>query len=279
MFSIDLPKVLSPSGRVWSETICIHSKHCGWLWRCDHKLWAVFTWTAAWIRYARGPSTAGKRCAWLPCLEAFTFLILYDWPKPTTIQPSLCRSIISSIHHCWKSIAFTATIKHYFLKANATVSIHRGKFRNGNRWLEMWFPGLSSRLISLILSFVTSSVIYHLLSAGLTSKANDSLACDESTGHHPCLGVRGGVDNKYVWSSYAQVRAWFSVQCRPSTLTILTDWFQPASFFSGLLSLNQSDHAVMTPLQLHQKCMINVKIPLQPHKKYDTTQYGELDFS
>ena len=25
--------------------------------------------------------------------------------------------------------------------------------------------------------------------------------------------------------------------------------------------------------------VINVKIPLQPHKKYDTTQYGELDFS
>ena len=25
--------------------------------------------------------------------------------------------------------------------------------------------------------------------------------------------------------------------------------------------------------------VINVKIPLQPHKKYDITQYGELDFS
>ena len=25
--------------------------------------------------------------------------------------------------------------------------------------------------------------------------------------------------------------------------------------------------------------LINVKIPLQPHKKYDITQYGELDFS
>ena len=25
--------------------------------------------------------------------------------------------------------------------------------------------------------------------------------------------------------------------------------------------------------------VINVKIPLQPHKKYDMTQYGELDFS
>ena len=25
--------------------------------------------------------------------------------------------------------------------------------------------------------------------------------------------------------------------------------------------------------------VINVKFPLQPHKKYDITQYGELDFS
>ena len=25
--------------------------------------------------------------------------------------------------------------------------------------------------------------------------------------------------------------------------------------------------------------VINVKIPLQPHKKYDITQYGELEFS
>ena len=25
--------------------------------------------------------------------------------------------------------------------------------------------------------------------------------------------------------------------------------------------------------------VINVKIPLQPHKKYDITQYGELDLS
>ena len=25
--------------------------------------------------------------------------------------------------------------------------------------------------------------------------------------------------------------------------------------------------------------VINAKIPLQPHKKYDITQYGELDFS
>ena len=25
--------------------------------------------------------------------------------------------------------------------------------------------------------------------------------------------------------------------------------------------------------------VINVKIPLQPHKKYDITQYGEFDFS
>ena len=25
--------------------------------------------------------------------------------------------------------------------------------------------------------------------------------------------------------------------------------------------------------------VINVKIPLQPHKKYDITQYGELDFA
>ena len=33
------------------------------------------------------------------------------------------------------------------------------------------------------------------------------------------------------------------------------------------------------PLTLSLLRVINVKIPLQPHKKYDITQYGELDFS
>ena len=33
-------------------------------------------------------------------------------------------------------------------------------------------------------------------------------------------------------------------------------------------------------LQIDTKLrVINVKIPLQPHKKHDITQYGELDFS
>ena len=32
-------------------------------------------------------------------------------------------------------------------------------------------------------------------------------------------------------------------------------------------------------LTLSVLTVINVKIPLQPHKKYDITQYGELDFS
>ena len=32
-------------------------------------------------------------------------------------------------------------------------------------------------------------------------------------------------------------------------------------------------------LTLSLLTVINVKIPLQPHKKYDITQYGELDFS
>ena len=36
---------------------------------------------------------------------------------------------------------------------------------------------------------------------------------------------------------------------------------------------------VLKPLTLSLLRVINVKIPLQPHKKYDLTQYGELDFS
>ena len=41
-------------------------------------------------------------------------------------------------------------------------------------------------------------------------------------------------------------------------------------------------HSVLVttvPLALSLLRVINVKIPLQPHKKYDITQYGELDFS
>ena len=36
---------------------------------------------------------------------------------------------------------------------------------------------------------------------------------------------------------------------------------------------------IMSELTLSLLRVINVKIPLQPHKKYDITQYGELDFS
>ena len=36
---------------------------------------------------------------------------------------------------------------------------------------------------------------------------------------------------------------------------------------------------MMLKLTLSLLRVINVKIPLQPHKKYDITQYGELDFS
>ena len=40
---------------------------------------------------------------------------------------------------------------------------------------------------------------------------------------------------------------------------------------------NRSEQVTCLTLSLLR--VINVKIPLQPHKKYDITQYGELDFS
>ena len=44
----------------------------------------------------------------------------------------------------------------------------------------------------------------------------------------------------------------------------------------GLLA---PDSALRSRLTLSLLRVINVKIPLQPHKKYDITKYGELDFS
>ena len=38
-------------------------------------------------------------------------------------------------------------------------------------------------------------------------------------------------------------------------------------------------NSLVVGLTLSLLRVINVKIPLQPHKKYDITQYGELDFS
>ena len=43
---------------------------------------------------------------------------------------------------------------------------------------------------------------------------------------------------------------------------------------SKIINLNRGPFLTLSPLRV-----INVKIPLQPHKKYDITQYGELDFS
>ena len=44
-----------------------------------------------------------------------------------------------------------------------------------------------------------------------------------------------------------------------------------------MIRLLQKQKAMDLTLSLLR--VINVKIPLQPHKKYDITQYGELDFS
>ena len=51
----------------------------------------------------------------------------------------------------------------------------------------------------------------------------------------------------------------------------------PSPFRKGFWSIVTGDAVVALTLSLLR--VINVKIPLQPHKKYDITQYGELDFS
>ena len=52
-----------------------------------------------------------------------------------------------------------------------------------------------------------------------------------------------------------------------------------AGGWAGGNAKNKSDNIVLYSLTLSLPRMINVKIPLQPYKKYDITQYGELDFS
>ena len=48
----------------------------------------------------------------------------------------------------------------------------------------------------------------------------------------------------------------------------------------GLTACRFSPRQLPVVLQIDTKLrVINIKIPLQPHKKHDITQYGELDFS
>ena len=49
--------------------------------------------------------------------------------------------------------------------------------------------------------------------------------------------------------------------------------------FQTYPGLGQELEGRLSFLTLSLLRVINVKIPLQPHKKYDITQYGELDFS
>ena len=52
-----------------------------------------------------------------------------------------------------------------------------------------------------------------------------------------------------------------------------------ARLWFGMKEVRLNKEIVRISLTLSLLRVINVKIPLQPHKKYDITQYGELDFS
>ena len=83
---------------------------------------------------------------------------------------------------------------------------------------------------------------------------------------------------------------WKENICNEKCVTVLKIWseLQPGVFmllpvamgFDGLICKpGAMNSTTFRPLTLSRRRVINVKIPLQPHKKYDITQYGELDFS